>query len=77
MSPVAARLYPRSVRFAPPPAAPVIGLAPLCFIPSQSEIREHSARLLLRRAGLTLVEIGCVGVFVAAVWLWAAIGTGG
>ena len=76
MSPVAARPLAGSVRFAPPPAAPATGLGPRCYIPSQTEIRSHSARLMLRRAALTLVEIGCIGLFVACVWLWAAICAG-
>lgn len=76
MSPVAARRLAGPVRFAPPPAATAVSLQPLCYIPSQADIRAHGAHLLLRRAALTLVEVACVGAFVAAVWLWAALGSG-
>ncbi|MEN5084296.1 hypothetical protein ABE438_17585 [Bosea sp. TWI1241] len=35
-----------------------------------------AARLLLRRALWTLVETGCVLLFVAMVLTWAALGAG-
>jgi hypothetical protein len=74
MSPVAARLRSRPIRFAPPPAARATGLQPRCYFPKQSEIRAHGARLILRRTAMTMVEVACIGVFLAGVWVWAAIG---
>lgn len=76
MSSVAARLHARPIRFAPAPAAAAAGLAPLCYIPTQSEIRAHGARLILRRTAMTLAEIASIGVFLAGVWVWSAIGAG-
>jgi len=74
MTPTAARPITGTIFCAPPPAA---GLRPACYIPSQGEIRAHGAALLIRRAVLTLAEIGCIGLFVASVWLWTAIAAGG
>lgn len=74
MKPNTARLLAGRVRFVPGPAA---SLQPACYIPQPSEIRAHGAALLLRRAVLTMAEIGCIGLFVGAVWLWTALGAGG
>ncbi|MBN9459025.1 MAG: hypothetical protein J0I54_20525 [Bosea sp.] len=76
MSPVAARPLAGIIRFEPPPAAPAAPLQPICYLPTSDEIRAHGAKLLLRRALLSLVELACVGVFLAAVLIWAALGAG-
>lgn len=76
MLPVAARSPAEIIRFAPRSAAPAAGLKPRCHIPSPDEIRAHGAGLVLRRALWSLVELACVGAFLAAVLIWSAIGAG-
>lgn len=76
MLPVSARPLAGPVRFAPSPAAAAPGLQPRCYLPRQSEIRAHGARMTVRRTAMTLIEVACIGVFLAGVWVWAAIGTG-